>query len=429
MIDKSMAIGRGGWKLNVMFTFSLLCASICAAEPLMDSLLFYENCDDLKSPYPGVKISKSIKIENDGKFGKCMRIERRTVNTLDNGDFAKTSSDSMVFRGNVKWSQSGGIGDSSCLRINDGKVFIPITSLKPDYANAFSFYVKKNVKSDVSDVSDKSDLSDTSGESTLTVSWKDQGKTTVLLKNFKPTSKMTRLKLVLVSKGDSGTVAITVKGSVIIDNAQLDTGVGFFNSYVKPMKKRNVDRIQIPADGKYFRPEKGAVSCWINAEWLNGLAPSESICGVFTVRNATARVKRWGDDTLLNLSCIPANKTTTKPGTFHCYIIDAKNRNVGLGQPLNELAAVSSKKWRHVVFNWNLKDGKTNISLHIDGLKISRSKPFGPVKKQLLIYIGYSGGSYLNGLLDDFAIFNRTLTENEIKTIEDSGKSIGELTK
>jgi hypothetical protein len=71
------------------------------------------------------------------------------------------------------------------------------------------------------------------------------------------------------------------------------------------------------------------------------------------------------------------------------------------------------------------------VEIFLDGglIHISKTKLFGPLKKLYKIYIGYAGGGYLNGLLDDFAIFNRPLTENEIKSISASQKSLSEIIK
>lgn len=400
------------FKAKWLLVITMLCGVSCFGGDLQKTLLFYENCNDLKSEYPGVKISSSIRIDEKGKFGNCLRIEKRTVNTLDNGDFVKKSSNSWSYRDNAQWKESGGCKNSSSLQINGGKVNISITDIKPDYANAFSFYVKK---------------ADGSIDSELSVIWKSYGKEIVLLKDYKPGIDMKRVTLSLVTKGDSGTVTIAVKGSVIIDNAQLDKGVGFFNSFVKPMKRRNVDRIQIPANGKYFNQEKGAISCWINAPWLDSNVKSKSICGIFSVKNAPARIKKWGDDNVLVISCISAKKIDDNPGKLSAFTIDVQNRNTMLSEPLSEIKIDSLKPWHHIVFNWELKNGEMATSLHVDGKKRSQIKPFGATKNPILIYIGYCSGAYLNGLLDDFAIFNRPLTDSEIETISNSNQPISKL--
>ncbi|OGV48485.1 MAG: hypothetical protein A2017_14155 [Lentisphaerae bacterium GWF2_44_16] len=384
---------------------------------LKKDLLYYENCESLKSVYPDVKVQQSIVVEEKGKFDKCFRIERRTLNTLDNGDFAKKESDAWIFKNNAEWKENGGCGNSSCLQLDNGEVSIPLTDLKPDSANAFSFYVKKT------DVS--------ADAAALTVTWDCRGKDTELLKDFNVPTEMEGVKLCIMPENDAGTINISVKGQVIIDNAQLDRGVNFFNSFATPGKTRPCDWIEIPANGKYFNPEQGSISCWVNVPWLDKNAVSESICAIFAAKNAPERIKKWGDDTVMALSCIPKQKVNDKTkGMFHAISIDAENRVSGLSESLDKFQTDSSNPWHHIVYNWQVKDGKINVSLYVDGkIMLTKEQLFGPVKKPVLIYVGYASGAYLNGLLDDFAIFGKPLNESEINKIYNSNKPLSTLLK
>ena len=383
---------------------------------LKKDLLYYENCESLKSAYPDVKIQQSIAVEEKGRFDKCFRIERRTLNTLDNGDFAKKESDAWIYKDNVEWRENGGCANSSCLQINDGGVSIPLTDLKPDSANAFSFYVKK---------------ADASPDGKLTVTWNCGGKDTELLKSFNAPTEMERVKLCIIPESDAGTINISAKGQVIIDNAQLDRGVSFFNSFATPGKVRSCDWIEIPANGKYFNPEQGSISCWVNVPWLDNNTVTESICAIFAAKNAPNRIKKWGDDTVMALSCIPKQKVTDKTaGMFHAISIDAENRVSALSESLDKIPLDASSPWHHIVYNWQVKDGKINVSLYVDGkIMLTKEQPFGPVKKPVLIYIGYVSGAYLNGLLDDFAILGKPLSEREINEIYKSNKPLSALLK
>lgn len=404
-------------KLIVMIIALITCGTVASwADGLRNDLLFYENCEDLKSAYPGVKIASSIRVEEKGKFGKCLRIERRTVNTLDNGDFVRKESDSWICGDNAEWKPSGGMKNSSCLQINGGQVSIPLTDIKPNHANAFSFYVKK---------------ADPAIDAELNVGWNNYGKKESLLLDYKPKTELERVTLLLSTEGDSGTVRISVKGSVIIDNAQLDKGVGFFNSFVTPMKKRYVDSIRIPADGKYINAEQGAISCWLKVPWLNDpQCVSDDICGLMTVKNAKQRIKVWGDHVILSVSAIPRKTTTDSPAKskLHFITIDGKNRNVALSQILQKLPEKPADGWRHLVANWQLEDGQMRTGLWLDGKKISgKTSPFGPVKRQKFFSIGYVSGAYLNGLLDEFAVFNRPLRLDEIAAINRSAVPLADL--
>jgi len=238
-------------KKRCLVLAAIMFASSVIAGNFKDSIIFKEDCEDLKSPYPGVKISSSIKVLENGKFGKCFRIERRTVNTLANGDFKQKESDSWLYRDNAVWQAKGGIKNSPCLKINSGEVVIPVTGLKKDSANAFSFYAKSPENAAVSIV------------------WECGGKENILIKDLKIGKSFTRIEAPFGALADSGSLHIQVAGAVLIDNAQIDKGVNFFNSFSTPLQRRNVDWIEIPADGRFFNAEQGAVSTWLNVPWLS----------------------------------------------------------------------------------------------------------------------------------------------------------------
>ena len=398
-------------KKRCLVLAAIMFASSLTAGNFKDSIIFKEDCEDLKSPYPGVKISSSIKVLENGKFGKCFRIERRTVNTLANGNFKQKESDSWLYRDNAVWQGKGGIKNSPCLKINSGEVVIPVTGLKKDSANAFSFYAKSPENAAVS------------------IIWECGGKENILIKDRKIGKSFTRIKAPFGALADSGSLHIRVGGAVLIDNAQIDKGVNFFNSFSTPLQRRNVDWIEVPADGKFFNAEHGAVSTWLKVPWLSDKdVVSDSICGLMIVDNAEQRKKRWGDNVIMGVNCIPRKKISDKPrkNSFNFYTIDGKNRVCSVSARVINLEPAPDTAWRHVVINWQLgKDGKMKTELWLDGKKLlEKAKPFGPVKKQKLIWIGYANGAYLNGLMDDFAIFKRPLSEEEIKQIHASYEAL-----
>jgi Concanavalin A-like lectin/glucanases superfamily len=393
---------------------AVLFSSSAFAGNLKSSIIFQEDCEDLKSSYSGVKISSSIKVLPDGKFGKCFRIERRTVNALANGDFKQKESDAWLYRDNAIWQKKGGRKNSSCLKIDGGEVVIPVTALKKYSANAFSFYAKSSEGASVN------------------IIWECSGKENSLLKDQKIGKSFVRVKAPFGASADSGSLRIQVTGAVIIDNAQIDKGVNFFNSFSTPLKRRGVDMISIPADGRFFKPKQGAISTWLKVPWLNNKdVISNSICGIMVVDNEAKRIKKWGDHVIMGTSCIPRKKITDKmrKSNFNFYTIDAKNRVCPISEKLINLEPAPTSGWRHLAINWQLgKDGKMKAELWLDGKKlIEKAKPFGPVKKQKLMWVGYANGAYLNGLMDDFAILNRPLTEDEIKQINTSNKPLSQL--
>lgn len=367
-------------------------------------VLLYESCESLTSNCQGVKVSPSIQVEAEGKYGKAYRIERRTVNEMVNGDFAEQDSDAWAYRDNAEWQSSGGIGNSSCLKINGGDIAAPLTGLKPGCANAFSFYAKS---------------AGSTGESSVSVSWEAGGKTVVAVKDRKLDSNFARIMLPLAAETDALSVIISVKGTVVIDNAQLDKGVSFFNSYAPPGKMRGADIIEIPVSGKYFSPAKGAFSCWINVPWLNPEVAGDTVCTFFGVTNAETKIKKWGATSVIEINGIPKQKLSDKlAGTVNAYMVDTENRAVSAGENISNLK-LDKGPWHLWVVNWEVKDGRIQFSMYLDGDKLSIRKelPLGPCKVPVTITAGYGAGGYLNGLMDDFAIFSRPLTEAEIMAV------------
>ena len=405
-------------KLYGMMLLVTLAGTVTADEISLQhgNVLLYEPCEALKSNNPGVQIPSSIQVEAQGKYGKAYRIERRTLNEMVNGDFAQKESNSWICRDNGAWQPSGGIGDSSCLKINGSDVSVPMTSLKSGSVNAFSFYVKK---------------ADPAADASISVRWESGGKQNDIVKDRKLGSDFERIMLPLTAESDSGTAIISVNGTVLIDNAQLDKGLGFFNSYASPGQMRGCDIIDIPADGKYFSPDKGAFSCWVNVPWLNPEIAAETICVMFGVTNAEPKVNKWGATTIIGINGIPKQKPSDKPtGTLNSFMLDSENRVISAGENIANLK-LDAGPWHFMVVNWELKDGKMQLSMYLDGdkLKINKEQPFGPSKVPVAITVGYSAGGYLNGLLDDFAIFKRPLTEAEIMAIYKSSQPLSAMLK
>lgn len=398
---------------------AVLAGNVAAQDSTLQKkdALLYEPCESLKSENAGVSISSSVAVVEKGKFGKALRFERRTINVLDNGDFSKEKSDAWICRDNTaEWLADGGINNSSCLQLNGGEISVPVTGLKAKAPNAFSFYVRRG---------------DNAPETTsIRVNWQDGGKTLCVLNNYIPGKTFERIKLPLSSDADSGTITLAVNGAVVIDNAQFDRGVSYFNSFSQPLVMRGVDICNIPANGKYFNPEKGSVCCWLKVPWFDKSLYGEMMA-LISVQNAEQKKAKWGDHVILSISCIPNTVKGDKSGTLNAYIIDAENRIVSIGENLNNISVDTSAEWHLLVFSWEVKDGKALISLNIDDgkTKLTKEQPFGPLKKQEIINVGYVSGAYLNGEMDDFAIFNRPLTDAEVSAIYKSSQPLSAMLK
>ena len=395
----------------------LLSGGVIAQENSISNkdILLYEPCEMLKSDNPGVKIAAAIQIEAKGKYGNAYRIER-PWNSIKNGDFAQKDTAPWVHRDNASWQPEGGVDNSSCLKIKNGDISLPLTGLNQNSVNAFSFYAKSF---------------DSASESTVSVCWESDGKQDILVKDRKLGNDFERITQVLSSPLDSGTLIISVSGAALIDNAQLDRGHGFFNSFKSNSKMNYYKAIDVPVNGKYFSAAEGSFSCWIKTPWLNPDVAGNEVCTFFFANNAEQKIKKWGSTYVIGVCGIPRKTQSDKAGgTLNAYTVDAENHVVAVSNNLDVLK-LDENQWHLLAVTWKLKDGKMKISMYVDGdkLKINKELPFGQCKTPVELIIGSGNGGFLNGLIDDVAIFNRPLTEAEIMSIYKSPQPLSAMLK
>ena len=336
-----------------------------AADSLKQALLFYENCEDLKSAYPGVRISSSIRLSGNGKFGKAFILERRTINSLPNGDLKEKISDFILFRNNAVWRKTGGMKDSSCLQVNSGELVVAMPELVEKSANTLSFYIKSAKPGKTPKV---------------TVEIETGGKTFNPVKAVPAGKQFSRIKAPFAVYGTSATAKIKVSGPVIVDNLMLDQGRNYANPWIPPMKKRGVDKIIIPAGEKYIKTARGAISCWINVPWLND--PQCTAKGVSTLLQTKGEAP--SGKTLMAFTGIPRRSPLESPKVSRCYffMFDKKKRCCSLQIPTSELPAAPENNWRHLVLNWQYENGKLMLEAWLDGkLAGHKEMVFGPLKK------------------------------------------------
>ncbi|WP_430965322.1 LamG-like jellyroll fold domain-containing protein [Spongiimicrobium sp. 2-473A-2-J] len=160
----------------------------------------------------------------------------------------------------------------------------------------------------------------------------------------------------------------------------------------------------------------GAISFWLSLDPATDLEPG--YCDPIQIT-----------DVSYNDAAIWVDFTKDNPRDFRLGVIGDRNswNPEGLEEEddlfLPQLAAVNNPpfatgKWTHVLINFSgLNTEKGEASLYMNGeLKGSRSDitdPFSWELDQSNIYIGLS---YI-GLMDDLSLYNRKLTENEIKAL------------
>jgi len=384
---------------GAVLTLAFLAAS-CTAAPLKDSMLLYVDGESLKSPYPGVNIQQSIRVV-DGKFGKALLMERRTLNIVSNGDFASAVMDGWILSGAERVAV-GGVENSACLSANDGAVVaIPLTNLVVNSPYAFSFYAKSQKVG------------------SITVQFSAGGQVKQLGRFDVPSGDFSRFVTSFYPDTDAGTLRLIVSKGAFMDNVQLEQGVTYANTFSTPLKMRLCDWITVPTDGKYLDQKQGAVSCWVNVPWMEDKEFSD---GGKTIFWAGADNK-----TALGTSIwTRSKKNKLDKGNMFLLIYGEQSPGITIGAGLNE---VKPAAWHYVVFNWKYSNGQMTGEIFIDGTSVHVTKTgvFGEFRPVREIFIGYANGAYLDGKLDDFAIWSRPLTKEEVLSIYSSGKPLSAL--
>lgn len=382
-------------------------ASAIYGGTLQEDITLYLDCESTTNPPPGIAISKSIRTE-PGKFGNAFRIERRTINLVPNGNFCSSDMKNWILSDNAGLQEKDGIKNSPCLKLNnDSFATLPMTSWKPEEPHAVSCHAK--------------------GKGTLTLTFEQGDQEKVIFKQ-ELNSDWLHCKTVVFPKDIAGTLRFRAKGEIWLDNIMVDAGVGYFNSFSEPLKKRSMDWITMSPDAKHFTPEAGAVSCWIKVPWLDHNIYSTMGSALFSIKGQP-KDKTSAPSTIMACTGwnLPNPQAPRTRGTFNLFQFDAKKRRVILTLPFYELKTPGDH-WRHIVVNWQRKDGLLHMEMILNGgeQKLKISKPFGPDNTMSKGFIGYFDGGYLNGLLDDFAMFKRPLSDSEILLIYQSQQSLNQ---
>ena len=395
---------------GVAITLMAVAAS-CTSASLKDSMLLYVDGESLVSTYPGVAISQSIRVVDGSKFGKALLMERRTLNLAPNGDFKAENMDGWILSGADR-VVTGGIQNSPCLSAKDGAVAaLPLTELGVKSAYAFSFY-SKSVKA-----------------GKIIVELSMGGSVKELARIDTPAGDFARTVVSFCPDQDSGTIRLKVSGEALIDNVQLEKGATFANSFSEPLKMRGCDWITVPAGGVYFNQKQGSISCWVNAPWLENKEFSDCGGAIFSAACDKPEYTGWGANTAMNMIAWPKSKKGgVEQGNMHHVMVDRTKGMLSASFGLDQVKP-SATGWHHMVFNWKYENNQMTSEIFVDGKSVHTSKTgsFGALKPVDKIYIGFTQGSYLDGKLDDFAIWGRPLTEDEIRSIYSSNKPLSAL--
>lgn len=199
-------------------------------------------------------------------------------------------------------------------------------------------------------------------------------------------------------------------GSNIFDdsgNARDQTLDGSSANFWKAGKYGNCGYFQAAATNKvsmpvnYF-PINGTWCCWVKNEWS-------------TLPAVNSRIFNTDDSRGTNYM----HRGYIFSGALVWYVANGSTKiNSSIGS-LN----VYDNQWIHIGWSWNYDSVNTNVRGYVNGSNIVGSN--GSIPGTLIIPnvsldIGFWGGGYFNGYMDDFLFFERCLSDSEMKTIHEA---------
>lgn len=368
--------------MHVFLIFSLMLPLLLGAEPLKEVLML---CLDADSKAPaGVSIPSTTRLRA-GKFGKGYLIERRTRNEFKASDVML--SDGAALK-----------GSSNILTLPAGTVAaLPLTAIRPGSYCTLSFTYK--------------------GSGRIIVSWNRKE-----VKSFTAGPEK-QYGVAVIKNGDTDVATLRIKAEkgAVLEEVLFDRGINYPCTYIRPGTVRSCDWIKIdPA--KYYNMQQGAFSCWIKTPWLVRGFKNLSGAGLLCLLWKTERGKLFTDNIV---------RSITFWDTGYCDSFYGEQRTTGGARcRFNELKLFPADGWHHVVFNWKIADGKLHSSIIANGNQVfNRTSNFIARPKPVSFTVGYTGGAYLDGVIDDIALFRRPLTVQEAEKIFKANKPLSQLVK
>lgn len=365
------------------------------SEPLGKALKLYLDCDNTTLPCKDLRpiaSQRTIRLA-EGRFGQAYRLERTTRNRID--------PKGWILDGAVKNSADGSILEFT----GNGTAAQAFFDL-PGGPNALSFRCSGNGKLIVKTRS--------AGQEKQVAEW--------------TVSPQERSGLaVLDFNGSEGVAVLEASGQLKLNEIMLDAGIGYPVSYVAPGQQRPCDGLRLDHADRYFDLRQGSFICWLNAPWLQ----KETCGGATSFLNilSSPAVRKYNSD---NIALGVWNSMPRTPGekSYLAVMMKDETGRGGGGVTAPESELFDPAPWRHVVLNWQYADGKMTVELILDGgrKRFKNTAGYVPGPKPLYGHIGLVYDQVaLNGLIDEIAVFSRTLTEDEIKTIYSSDKPLKEL--
>ncbi len=369
-------------------------AGSAALEDMKAAVTYYQGCESLKPSMEGEQVHPDPALQS-GKIGRAFLIERRTVNLVADPDFAGQPKDAWLLIGQPAQMEKGGSAGPGCCAVTAADYVRQVVSgLTEGRLYCFSVYARTDEGGALS-------LAAKCGGTRQEAPARALG------------GAYSRVHLSFVA--GAAVATLTIRGAsekkVVVDAVQLEEGKSWPASFLPDTgKMRGCDWVDIPP--RAFNPTKGSVAFWVKPQWLGetgmgglgffaafkdpnlGWAAQRSMLSVGAYTNP--QKKGWENGLNINLK--------DKAGNAMGYTVEFDERF----QP-------KPGEWLHVVVTWDLPTGADSVSrCFVNGRpaaeKRFRCESFEPAAS---VYMGYVSGAYADALMDEFALFNRPLTDAE----------------
>lgn len=367
-------------------------------QSLKDSITYYQGCESLKPSYEGENVHPNPQLQ-PGKIGKAFQFEQRwALNLILDPDFKGDVRDAWIPIGAPVFSKEGGFADPACVSVDATNYLRQVISnLEEGKRYCLSVYAK----------------SSDGGALEMAVKC---GGNSERFQSQALTSEYARFKLSFVAGGTTATV--TIKGQsdkkASVDAVQLEGGKSFPRSFLPETgKPLGTEWVDIPAKPEIFNPMKGSIVFWTKPEWLG----EESAGGLgFFSASASEPGTSWAKMT--NTISIGAYRHPGKIGWENGMSMNLKDKAAGIYgyTPINfDEAKLMPGDWFHVVFTWEIKTGDDSLATcYLNGEKAGEMRfRSQEIEAPKAITLGYVGGAYADGLVDEFYIINRQVSADE----------------
>jgi len=370
---------------------------------MAEAVTYYQGCESLKPSVTGEKVHPFPKLF-PGKVGRAFLFERRwSLNHVVDPDLRGEPAGAWLEIGKPEWLKRGGQADAHCVEVcRENYIRQAVTKLRDGKLHCLSVYARRH-QGGVLEISVKS------------------GATRESLRSPSLGEDYQRFKLAFVTGSTAATV--TLKGAdanpIVVDAVQLEHGKSWPRTFIpKTGKPLGTEWVDIPAKPEVFNPMKATIAFWTKPEWLG----EESIGGMAFFGAGTAEpYKSYRKKK--NFVSVGAYRHPGKKGWENGVTISFRDDAAtakGFTPISFERTSLKPGDWIHLAFAWEVVPGRDSFCTAYQNGKQAGTLKFRlpeAIRSPDAVRMGYSGGAYADALMDEFYIFDRPLTEDEIAAL------------